>query len=407
MRDKKQRKVFGHPELAFLFSLVLPLPNTAVDSGQIRLGAAANYLDTTKNFDNDGNKVSLPSNTGLQSATGALFFEYGATQELTFLANLQGTYNLLTATPQNASAIQSVHTSIRDAGVDLRYQPSDLPVRMIFDATAELPLYSRASPDTWGTLSSATAPPIGEGITSLGVQITAEVPLSPGLYASVQTGYTTRSSGFSNFLTYGGHVKYELPRSLFARVGLIGQSTASEDQFANTTPIVKDRSTAAIGGSNAFNTINPSFLKAEGTLNISFTPSFFAAAGIQFPISGKNVVQDPVYVAAFGFEFGGKTKESDYTHSNRGFQQYYLASKVVKANNELKQVLIDKGKGEGIRTGEFLDLFEPDSPDGNFGPTVARARVIEAGQTRSKLQILEYYKDEPIEEGFVVRRPVR
>jgi hypothetical protein len=127
-------------------------------------------------------------------------------------------------------------------------------------------------------------------------------------------------------------------------------------------------------------------------------------------------------IVSLGLDFGKEShkdhkedKENVAQNSQRpkGFQEYYLPSRVIQSNNALKLLLIDKGRNDGITVGELLDIFEPNHSDGTFGAVLGRGRVLEVGPTRSKIQVLDFFKQAPnggnpkIEEGFVVRRPVR
>jgi hypothetical protein len=208
-------------------------------------------------------------------------------------------------------------------------------------------------------------------------------------------------------------VKYDAPRGLFGRLGLVGQTTAGDDRFS---PLTRERSRVVIAGSQAYNAINPTVLKVDLAAGAYLGPNVFVNAGTQIPLAGKNVATEPVFIALLGFDLGGKTRSDASTDTprkrevpkgNESFETYTLSARVVQSNNRLKLFLIDKGRGQGIRAGEILTVFEPDAEEGVYGAAVARAKVTQAGPTRSKLQVVQYYKKQRIEEGFVVRRPVR
>jgi hypothetical protein len=66
-------------------------------------------------------------------------------------------------------------------------------------------------------------------------------------------------------------------------------------------------------------------------------------------------------------------------------------------------VKIDKGSQDGIVAGQMIDIFNT-KQDSNPGEAIARARVSSVRPDESALEIIEYYKEISIEEGFIARR---
>jgi hypothetical protein len=390
----------------------LPLSTDALDTGELKVGLGGSYLSTTSNFDRFGNRQSLPGSApSFRSIQGDLFLQYGATSDLTALLNVPYVSNAATGPAVGATGAVNglTATGAGDLTGGLRFQTSVTPVRTSFDATVQYPLYGRLQRDDWARLKPAGPVPIGTGVTELSLFGRISYPLGDDLALAGGAGFTARTGGFSNLLPYEAFLKYEEKRGLFARVGVRGFATISDDEFANfdQTALPNERQTAAEAGSQLFNAINPSRVAASLAVGAYFGRSVFISGGAELPLMGKDVPVQPLFTAVLGFDFGGKDAAPKYRHSNRGFQEYYLTSRVVRVNNQLRQILIDKGSGDMIKKGELLDMFEPDGKDGTFGDTVARGRVIEVGPTKSKIQLLEYFKEEPAQEGFVVRRPVR
>lgn len=384
----------------------LPLRHGPLDEGQANFGIGGSYFKTTSSFGESGQKEEMASGSSLQSIRSILFGSFSPLKNFSLFSHIDYVSNTfkMPATSGTASFSNSA-SGLGDADIGFRYSSIDTPIRFFVDGFIQFPLYKRLTPDKWAALDAQSTVPLGNGATLYGLGGTGELPVGENVFAGVGLNYAMRSAGFSNIFPYRVYVKYDEPKGLFGRIGLVGQFTAGEDQFTGTTN--RERSRNIIGGSQAYNAINPTFLKAELAAGTYLGKSVFLNLGTQIPLTGKNSPRQPVYLAMLGFDLGGKAKTSEYTKSNRGFQSYYKASKVIQANNKLKLALIDKGRNDGIKIGEYLDIFEPDSPEGAFGETVARAKVIEAGPTRSKIQVMEYYKHKRIEEGFVVRRPVR
>jgi hypothetical protein len=82
---------------------------------------------------------------------------------------------------------------------------------------------------------------------------------------------------------------------------------------------------------------------------------------------------------------------------------YSLESKVIRSNDRLNLVKIDKGSQDGVEVGQIFDLFVP-STDQNTGEAVARGRVSNLKFNEAALVIQEYFKEVSIDNGFVARR---
>lgn len=408
MRAASLSWIFFFCALSASAEIIQPLPKSILEPDESRLGLAGSYFQTSKNFDVNGNRSPLPGNNNFQSLKGTIFFQYGVSPDITLYSDLELVSNTASGTSLiTGNGIWHTRRGLGDADLGLRYRANETPIRFYLDAAVQVPFYSRISADSWARFDETSGLPSGDGVTEFKGFLTAEAPLQTDLYLGLGLGYTLRNYGFSNFLPYTAYLKYEQTHKFFARFGVSGQATAGQDSFTGATP--NDRSPNVLAGSTAFNSINPSFLKLDGLTGLYLYDAVFVTAGIQYPIFAKNTPVEPLFIAAFGMNLGGhKAHETEYQHSNRGFQEYYFPSHVVQVNNVLKMVLIDKGKGDGVRIGELMDIFEPDTTEGNPGRALGRGKVIEVGPTRSKLEILEFFSKEEVQlqEGFVVRRPV-
>ena len=386
---------------------VLPLSTTALSQGEFKLGLGGSYINTNSNFDGTGAKSTLPGAGSLQSLQADLFFQYGISDEITVLANIAFVQNSVTGpSTVDKSTISTSGRGPGDATVGLRYQPFRNPVRVIVDAQVQTPLYTRLTNTEWPVLSTASTVALGTGVTEFTIMGRGEYPIATDIYLGGAIGNTARTGGFSNLLPYEGYFQYEETKGIFLRLGVRGAISISDDQFAGGATVPGDRASQAIAGSQLYNGIKPSYFDVNLMVGSYIGKTVFLRAGGELPLAGKNIATAPLFTAVLGFDLGGKDNDSGYTHSNRGFQEYYLTSKVIRVNNKLRQLLIDRGTGDQIKVGELLDVFEPDFKNGVFGETVGRGRVLEVGPTRAKLQVLEYYKEITLQEGFVVRRPV-
>lgn len=391
-------------------ALRLPLPELALESHELKLGLATQYIKTGTNFDANGDTSSLANSGSFQSIQGGLFGQFGLSDQVTAFATLPAVFNSVTGRGSSTTGtISTTGSGMGEATFGLRYQPYREPVRLVLEASGDIPLYSRLAGDNWARLDANSTAPLGTGSTAFTLLSRIEMPFGSDLYGGASLGFTSRSGGFSNLMPYSAYLRYDDVRSVFFKFGLSGNFTVSDDQYAGFTQgtYPNARATNVSAGSLIYNAVNPTYTAAEAHVGVYIIKQLFVAGGIEYPFRGKSYPTAPTFMLALGTDLGGTTKTSGYTHSNRGFQEYYLPSKVIKANNKLRQVLIDRGKNDGVRVGELLDLFEKDRDDGSFGETVARGRVLEVGPTRAKIQVLEYFKEIPLQEGFVVRRPVR
>lgn len=378
-----------------------------LDAQEARFGVGATYLGTQSNFGTNSSVQSLCSGCRFQSITGTIFFEFGFVDAITGFADLGFMNNTAEGTSSAApnTTVRNVTYGPSDADFGLRYRASVNPIEVLLEGTFLIPLYPRPDPNSWNTFTAGSELPRGNGSNRLQGLLTLQIPIHTGVNIGTNFGYAALSGGYSSQVPYGVFVSYEKPRTYFGRLGIAGQLSTRDDQYsADTNPA--QRANTALAGSKAFNAVNPAFSALDVAFGTYIGSNFFLSAQMSLPIRGDNIPREPTFGAGMGIDIGGMYKQNSYEHSNRGFQQYYLASKVVKTNNELRQILIDRGENDGIRRGEILDVFEPDSGEGTPGRAMARGVVTELGMTRSKLQIRETFIEGRIEEGFVVRRPV-
>ncbi|MEW6056859.1 MAG: hypothetical protein AB1540_09610 [Bdellovibrionota bacterium] len=381
------------------------LTNSNLSENQLRLGLSANYLRSTENYNQNRKKAGLTRDGSFQSLELRPFGQYGLTQSLTLLADFEIVSNAVEGRSSlNEAKVSNRSTGLGDGTLGARYDFSIHPLRFFAEGLIQFPLYTRLRSTSWTVLTPTSSVPRGNGATEFTLLGGTEVPMLQSLWLGASVGYTTRTLGYSNYFSYSAYAKYEEKKRFFGQIGLRGQATATEDSRSSTSS--PERATTVISDSQAFNAVNPTFVKLEARFGSYLSQAFFGSAGIQLPLLAKNTPVEPVFIAALGFDLGGE-KGPEYAHSNRGFQQYYFDSKVLQVNNDLKLILIDKGRSDAVKIGELMDVFEPNTREGNPSQTVARGRVIEAGPNRSKIKILEYFREGRIEEGFVVRRPIR
>ena len=97
---------------------------------------------------------------------------------------------------------------------------------------------------------------------------------------------------------------------------------------------------------------------------------------------------------------------AEYGHSNQGYVDYSLDAKVIKTNDRLNVILIDKGTNDGVEMGDTFDVFA-DSKDPAGGAAIARGTVVRVNATQTVVKITEYFQEVYIDAGATARRPVK
>jgi hypothetical protein len=171
--------------------------------------------------------------------------------------------------------------------------------------------------------------------------------------------------------------------------------------------------TIGAGGSYMVNAINPSLIAARGQLGyqisdtIIFTTEASQTLWGQGAPAGLNITFG---VQARWGERQSKNPEkqspSDYGKSNQGFVNYAFEARVVKVNDRMNLIKIDKGSQDGVELNQEYDVFLV-KQNGATGEAVARARVTSVKPTEAALTITEFFREVWIEEGFLVKRPLQ
>jgi hypothetical protein len=95
----------------------------------------------------------------------------------------------------------------------------------------------------------------------------------------------------------------------------------------------------------------------------------------------------------------------DYGRGNQGFVTYGLEAKVLRANDRLNLIKIDKGLNDGVEMGQQFDIF-PVLQNGKIGEPIARAQVTAVRAQEAALAVTEYFQEILIEEGYIARTPM-
>lgn len=374
---------------------------------------AEHYYTTTTNFDADGAQM-LPAglNQYKRWETDAQAL-YGLTPKLTAYGRTAWAYVSLDHTTLSGNSFGFLDQSL---GLNFRVwdQPKG-PLSIELQAQGDFPLYNNNSANTLAQpyLGDGSIDLTGGGFvsfTALGSDSLNHAQLN--LVAGA--GFTYRTANFSRAIPLSLEARYSrTDKGLFGSAGLFGMQSLKSDP--NATRVQGTSASAGAGGSFLVNAVNPSLLGFRGELGYQFKPDWAAVARFSRPIMGQAA---PLGMdLAFGFEasWGGNAQSRtrpleqvpvEFGRANQGFVDYTLEARVLRTNDRLNLVKIDKGSQDGVEEGQIFDIFRV-KQDGTAVETIARAKVTSVSVNEAALTVTEYYKEVWIDQGFVAKRPLQ
>lgn len=247
-------------------------------------------------------------------------------------------------------------------------------------------------------------------------------------------GYHLRGSGFSAAIPWSVKLHYDRARAgIIGEAGIFGYQSLNNDEKRDL--VVGDRDvTYNVGTSRSYfsNAVNPSLLSVGGKIGYQADAQWRLYAGIQSPLSGKSAAKATQFLIGLTLRdqrddgeadrdaaparLDGLRDEEDaelpngpppgkeeLSRANKGFISYSMDAKVVRVNDKLHLVKIDKGHDSQVQTGQRFDIFSVDD-NGAAIKAVARARVTSVRATEAALEVTEYFEETLIDEGFVAKR---
>ena len=377
----------------------------------LEIKVTSDYFSTTQNFDSYG-KLFIPSQLQNYSRFGAdLTGSLGWTERLTFFGNLSWArtqVDTVTATGSSFGlADQMLGANYRVIGSSTT---GHTPSRLLVDLQnrLDIPAYSNSDSDL------NDSPWLGDASQDFSVGGFLKTPLlqkqTRTLFLEGGLAYTYRSGGFSSALPWSVFLDLDTPeKGWLFRLGMSGLYSLNTDP---TTP--NSSKSAGTGGSFMSNAINPTLMTVAGQLGYRLDRKFDIITGASQSIAGHNA---PAGFQIFGgllIRIGGsaptlspaKLSPAEYGKSNQGFVNYQGAeAKVLKTNDRLNIIKINKGSNDGVELGQNFDIFSV-KPNGEIGDAVARGRVSSIKGDEAVLSVTEYFREVWIDEGFVARRPI-
>jgi hypothetical protein len=386
------------------------------------------FFSTSSNFDADGNLVTPTGLSNYSRFENNLSLAYGISPRLTAYGtlawgrvNVDGSVrpgNSFGFTDQLVGLNFQIHSADNE---NTTYPPTGgFSLRSIdFQTQISWPLYNNANADANLTphLGSQTLDLTAGAFATARITrtTTAQFLLSGG------AGFTYRSSGFSDAIPWSIAVRYlsnpsdsrpSTPgfQASLAALGVLSLQTQLPAGIGTNNL----QSFAGTGGSFASDVLNPSLttIRAQAAYNLTY--DFLTSLSLSHTIWGRSAPSG--FSIALGLQkiFGATPPEKnrlkmsgeEYGKANQGFVEYAFSAKVLRVNDRLNLVKINKGRQDGVEVGEVFDIFTT-KPDGSAGEPIARAKATAVKIDEAALTITEYFKQVWIEEGFIAKRPLQ
>lgn len=412
------------PHVSLAEPFLHPWENHHQDRDTLGLNAELSYFSTATNFDSTG-VLFTPNGLAKYSRIGTdVTAAYGLSPQLTLFGRLSW------------SRLELDHASRPGTGFGLGDQAAGMNWRIFegkksdsngfgftwggleLQAQIDLPAYDNAVADADQT------PRLGDQSVDVSAGGFLTVRLLQSRRANLNLvgglGYLYRSQSFSAGVPWSAALRYEPRQQGFrGNLTLYGVQSLSTDPRGDDITLLNNTSVAAgTGGSYMTGAINPSFFSLKAEAGYESREGLAFSGGLIQSVFGKSAPSGMAVLFSlqkrFGASGGAALRESkpeqlspvDYGKSNQGFVNYAFEAKVLKSNDRLNLVKIDKGSQDGVEKGQYFDIFSLKS-DGSVGEPVARTRVAEVRGNEAILSITEYYKEVWIEEGFVAKRPLQ
>lgn len=380
-----------------------PVEELNRDYKEFQLSFHGSMYKTRDNFSSNRLEESLPPGNAYTLFKETTSASFGFNENLSLFINADFGYSEM-KTP----LYTNTNSSFGDSELGLRWFPKFEFLNFMFEFGSVLPLYARGSADQWSTVGRETSSVVGNGTVEPWVFFSPEFNLGNNFWLELGGGAKYRSSGFSNLYLANISLEYKTPKNFFMRLSAKYFDTAMEDQYSNQT-LNCERSTQRMGGSLLFNSINPTLLAASLSTGYYLGEKSFISAEYSQDIWGKNTSSGFSASLGLGFHFGHDDRMSTLPlKKSEPFRQYSTSARIIRLNQKMNLITIDKGSSYGFKNGEVLHIFKVDSTTdpSDYGNFITSARIIDVESSRSTLQIVDIYDLNQIKEGFVVRKPL-
>ena len=373
----------------------------------LTIAPSASYYTTGTNFDAVGQKIQPSSLLSYTRMTADAALSYGLSNAITAFGRVAWTRVQMDRTGLTGSTY-----GLPDQSAGLNWRAKEWPsggaergITLDFQVQLDFPAYGNTADSTGNLLF------MGDGSFDITAGAFVGVPLG-SFRATLGGGFTKRTEGFSSALPWSVWVERPARASaFFFGVGAYGMQSLNSD---STSAVIDDSvGTSGAGGSFFINAVNPTLIAARAQVGYQLSEATAFTIEGSYPVWGQAAPSGTNISVGMQLRLGrphpvnpAKLSAEDYGKSNQGFVNYTFEGHVVRVNDRMNLVKIDKGSQDGIEAGQVYDIFVV-RQDGKPGEAIARARVTSVKNSEAALTVTEYFKEVWIEEGFLVKRPLQ
>lgn len=380
-----------------------PIEDLNRENKEFQLSFHGSMFQTRDNFSSNRLEESLPPGNAYTLYKETTAASFGFNEDVSFFINADFNYSeMRTPLFTNSSS------SFGDSELGFRWFPKFEFINFMFEFGSVFPLYARGSANQWSTVSRETSSIIGNGTVEPWIFLSPQFNLGSDFWLEIGSGTKYRSFGFSNLYLAGLSIEYKKPKNIFIKLASKYFDTAMEDQYSNQT-LNNERSAQRMGGSLLYNSINPTLLTSSVSAGYYLGDKSYISSEYSHNLWGKNTASGFNVSIGFGFYFGQDDRISSQPHKKvEPFRQYSTSATIIRINEKMNLITIDKGTSYGFKNGDVLHIFKVDSTtdSSDYGNFITTARIIDVESSRSTLQIVDIYNLKQIKEGFVVRKPL-
>lgn len=363
------------------------------------------FYSTNSNFNVDGDTI-IPSGLdegSIKRLQLDLPLTYGVTEWLSLFARMTWIRNSVDQNNAVGTAFglgdQSIgaHFTLFEAAPDTQF---GLQVQYDF------PLYSNQS------AQEDNVPYLGDEIRDLTLGGFFSTHLATRKASKLSLvlggGITFRSSDFSNIIPWSLNLQFAQKRGLFFQVGTSGLHAVRTGDSTDISADQNPCSNSGIGGSCLADAKNPSLIRLQARIGAMIQPKVGLYLHYHQALWGKKSPKGTSIGVGATIHLGGTAsyhESEEASETNRGFVNYDFKATVIRTNDRLNLVKINKGRADGVEVGDIFDIFSV-THDGNPKEAIARAKVTHLKSGEAALKITEYFKEVWIEKGFIAKRPL-
>jgi len=356
--------------------IVQPWQNQSLAHEGLLLGPRISFYHTSANFDENSRSLVLPHSASLTQ----FYFDFNANYALPEDWFVFGRLSVLSSkTTGFSDQLLGVAHHLVTHGFNLSLQ---------FDAV----------------LPASQDPHLGDPSVDLTAGTFAELPLTARWRIEAGAGYTYRTKAYSAAIPYSLMIKRTPTQKGFLfSAGVRGQCSLNTDPTDRATEAAAQLRDA--DGSAILGAVNPAWTLAQVQFGFRTSEDAALYALVAAPLMGTNTASGLQLSLGMQFHLGTRREALSPSGAAVSEQSQSVlnssAPQVTGVNDALYLIRINRGANAGIEKGQLFDIIQRDS-----SIPMGRARVTDVKDDEAVLNMVEFYKDQGIEKGFVVRRAI-